>query len=82
NPIRECVPGVRFAHMIMAEFFNVGDRERAQGITPPPFRDRELAATPGNQVIANCQTSFIKNIVLPTLDLMAEVLCILPLICP
>lgn len=59
NPTKDFLVYEKWAHLVMEEFYQQGDRERELGIAISPFMDRN------NPQVAKCQLGFIKFIVRP-----------------
>jgi hypothetical protein len=59
NPAKNFHVYEKWAHLVMEEFYQQGDKERHLGMTISPFMDRT------NPQVAKCQLGFIKFIVRP-----------------
>ena len=59
NPTKDFQVYEKWAHLVMEEFYQQGDRERELGIAISPFMDRNKPQ------VAKCQLGFIKFIVRP-----------------
>ena len=59
NPTKKFSVYEKWAHKVMEEFYQQGDKERELGMTISPFMDRN------NPQVAKCQLGFIKFIVRP-----------------
>ncbi|RKP00394.1 hypothetical protein CXG81DRAFT_13294 [Caulochytrium protostelioides] len=53
---------LKWTHLIMEEFYNQGDQERARGLPVSTFMDRQAPQVP------KCQSSFIDYIVMPLFE--------------
>jgi len=69
NPLKNWVVCQRLAHMVMSEFFNQGDKERALGIPVQMLNDRHKVNIPQSQI------GFVEFLLLPLVEVM---LCLLP----
>ena len=68
NPAREMGPKITWASLVYQEFFNQGDEERVLGVELSPNCDITAVKLPESQY------GFVKAIVRPTFELIAEVL--------
>jgi hypothetical protein len=66
NPVKELATYRKWAARCMAEFYHIGDAEKAAGLTPSTFFDREARNMP------KCQIGFISFIVRPLFAALSE----------
>lgn len=66
NPVKELVTYRKWAARCMAEFYHIGDAEKAAGLTPSTLFDREARNMP------KCQVGFISFIVRPLFAALSE----------